>query len=80
MDGRLNRGVLCAVLVAVFIGLGAVSAYPHPGRLDHKGCHIAARTWKSRDGQRTYKKGTRHCHSVSDGVTLGTDDIRVQED
>jgi hypothetical protein len=41
---------------------------------------VVTKTWVSKDGKRTYKKGTKHCHKVSDKVFLGPDHIIVEED
>ncbi len=81
MDGRLRiRHVVILGMIGLFLTLGAAPALSHPGRLGRDGCHTVTKTWKSRDGQRIYKKGTRHCHIVSDNVKLGEHDIRVMED
>lgn len=74
MKAWLRMGVLalCAAILPV-----QVSA--HPGRLDQKGCHKVWKDWRSTDGKRLYKAGTRHCHKVSDEVKLGQDTILVEE-
>ena len=81
MDGRLmiRHGVILG-MIGLLLLLGAAPALSHPGRLGRDGCHVVTKQWKSRDGQRIYKKGTRHCHRVSDAVKLGRDDIRVTEE
>lgn len=75
------RTLLLPVLAAAIIGATAVpTAHAHPGRLDASGCHRVTKTWTSKDGQRTYPAGSRHCHQVSDQVVFGQDEIRVMED
>ena len=72
---RIIAGVV-AILCATML---PQSLQAHPGRLDEKGCHKVWQDWKSADGKRVYKAGTRHCHRVSDEVRLGQDEIRVEE-
>ena len=67
------------LMVALVLSLLPRFVEAHPGRFDAKGCHKVWQDWKSADGKRVYKAGTRHCHRVSDAVVLGQDDIRVEE-
>ena len=65
--------------LAVCTAVLPIQAAAHPGRLDGKGCHKVWKDWRSKDGERIYKAGTRHCHQVSDEVKLGQDTILVEE-
>ena len=67
------------IIVAVSLAMLPLQTSAHPGRLDAKGCHKVWKDWKSKDGKRLYKAGTRHCHRVSDEVKLGEDQILVEE-
>ena len=69
---RMGLLALCAAILPL-------QAVAHPGRLDEKGCHKVWKDWRSKDGKRLYKAGTRHCHKVSDEVKLGQDTILVEE-
>ena len=47
----------------------SVNAYGHPGALDNDDCHVVREDWKYKDGK-VLKKGTRHCHSPLNAMSL----------